>query len=144
MASGAMGKGAAAGAEAKVRACSAGCGGRMAKTLFPGAGEGAGVATGTGAVAGEKTGLADAGAVEGRMPVVEAPGLPKGVKVIGAAGDGDADAANIGLAAAGEGAGASAGGAALGGETIIFGIAIAGAGLVKAARAGAGAEAAFS
>ena len=50
----------------------------------------------------------------------------------------------MGLAAAG--AAASAGGAELGGETIIFGIAIAGAGAgaVKAARAGAGAEAPLS
>lgn len=134
-----MGKGAAAGVEAEFWAGSAGCGVRLAKKLFSWAGEGAGWA-------GAETGLADAGGVEGRIPVDEGPGLPKGVKVIGAAGDGDgdgaADAANMGLAAGGAGAAASAGGPPLAGETIIFGIVTAGA--ATAARAGAEVEAPLS
>jgi hypothetical protein len=91
-----------------------------------------------GTVAGDgvKTGLVAAGGVGFRIPVVVTPGLPKGVKVIGAA-----DAANMRLAAAGIGAGRSAGGALLGGETTIFGNAMEGAGVVMVARACAGAEA---
>lgn len=65
--------------------------------------------------------------------MIVAPGLPKGVKLIGAA-----DAANMGLAAAGTAAEASAGGALLEGEIIIFAIIIAGAGAVMEARAGVG------
>lgn len=86
-ASGAMGKGDGAGAEGKVWAGSAGCGGRLAKKLFPEAGDEVGAAAGVGAGAGEdaKAGLAGAAGVGVRMPVFMEPGLPKGVKVIGAA-----------------------------------------------------------